>query len=40
MPTAATKQTEIVIGPQPGPQEMFLSTSADIAGYGGAAGGG
>jgi predicted phage terminase large subunit-like protein len=28
------------IGPQPGPQEQFLSTSADIAIYGGAAGGG
>jgi hypothetical protein len=28
------------IGPQPGPQTQFLSTSADIAIYGGAAGGG
>lgn len=28
------------IRPQPGPQEQFLSTSADIAIYGGAAGGG
>jgi predicted phage terminase large subunit-like protein len=28
------------IKPQPGPQEMFLSTPADIAVYGGAAGGG
>lgn len=28
------------IGPQPGPQEQFLSTPADIAIYGGAAGGG
>lgn len=28
------------IGPQPGPQEQFLSTSADIAIYGGAAGAG
>jgi predicted phage terminase large subunit-like protein len=28
------------IRPQPGPQEMFLSTSADIAVYGGSAGGG
>ena len=28
------------IGPQPGPQELFLSTNADIAGFGGAAGGG
>lgn len=27
-------------GPQPGPQELFLSTPADIAIYGGAAGGG
>lgn len=30
----------VVFKPQPGPQEMFLSTSADIAIYGGAAGGG
>lgn len=29
-----------IIRPQPGPQEAFLSTSADIAFYGGAAGGG
>lgn len=29
-----------VLQPQPGPQEMFLSTPADIAIYGGAAGGG
>lgn len=29
-----------VIKPQPGPQEMFLGTPADIAIYGGAAGGG
>lgn len=29
-----------VARPQPGPQEMFLSTSADIGIYGGAAGGG
>lgn len=28
------------IGPQPGPQQTFLETSADIAIYGGAAGGG
>src|SRR5579859_5108892 len=35
----AAKQ-EVVIGPQPGPQEMFLSTPADICVYGGAAGGG
>jgi predicted phage terminase large subunit-like protein len=31
---------EIRIQPQPGPQESFLATSADIAIYGGAAGGG
>lgn len=30
----------VALGPQPGPQEAFLSTSADIAIYGGAAGGG
>src|SRR6266496_2782010 len=30
----------IEIRPQPGPQEQFLSTTADIALYGGAAGGG
>ena len=36
-----TKQAEIiVIRPQSGPQEMFLSSSADIVIYGGAAGGG
>ena len=29
-----------VIRPQHGPQEQFLATSADIAIYGGAAGGG
>src|SRR5690606_2742766 len=29
-----------IIAPQPGPQTAFLSTSADIAIYGGAAGGG
>lgn len=33
-------KTNEVIRPQPGPQEMFLATSADIALYGGAAGGG
>lgn len=38
--TTATKPQEIVIGPQPGPQEAFLSTPADICVYGGAAGGG
>jgi len=31
---------ELYIGPQSGPQELFLSTPADIAIYGGAAGGG
>jgi predicted phage terminase large subunit-like protein len=35
-----TKPQEIVIGPQRGPQEQFLSSSADIVIYGGAAGGG
>jgi predicted phage terminase large subunit-like protein len=30
----------ITLGPQPGPQTKFLSTTADIAIYGGAAGGG
>lgn len=30
----------VVLKPQPGPQELFLSTPADIAFYGGAAGGG
>lgn len=30
----------IVLKPQPGPQEKFLSSSADITIYGGAAGGG
>lgn len=33
-------ETTEVIKPQPGPQEQFLATSADIAIYGGAAGGG
>ena len=32
--------TSRVIRPQKGPQEKFLATSADIAIYGGAAGGG
>lgn len=31
---------QITIGPQPGPQTAFLTTAADIAIYGGAAGGG
>lgn len=35
IPTTAQR-----IGPQPGPQEAFLGTTADIAVYGGAAGGG
>lgn len=34
------KETESKFEPQAGPQEMFLSTTADIALYGGAAGGG
>ena len=34
------KNDKIEIKPQPGPQTVFLSTSADIAFYGGAAGGG
>lgn len=39
--TTATVDTQIVeIKPQKGPQEQFLSTPADIAIYGGAAGGG
>lgn len=33
-------ENEIIIRPQPGPQENFLATEADIAFYGGAAGGG
>ena len=37
---AAKKIEQAIIGPQEGPQEMFLSTPADIAIYGGAAGGG
>jgi predicted phage terminase large subunit-like protein len=39
---AATAATEIATlpPPQPGPQEVFLNTEADIAIYGGAAGGG
>lgn len=36
----ATAEKKTIIRPQPGPQEMFLSTKADIAIYGGAAGGG
>lgn len=33
-------EQELIFQPQPGPQEVFLSTDADIAMYGGAAGGG
>lgn len=36
----AGQYSQETIGPQPGPQEQFLSTGADIAIYGGAAGGG
>lgn len=32
--------TEVEIGPQPGPQDLFLACSADICIYGGAGGGG
>lgn len=40
-PPPVTPPREVIqIGPQPGPQEDFLSTPADIAIYGGAAGGG
>ena len=37
---ASIAQEQIVIRPQPGPQELFLSVMCDIAIYGGAAGGG
>lgn len=37
---AAEKIDTLEIGPQPGPQTEFLSTPADLAVYGGAAGGG
>ncbi len=40
MAETKTQPKETIIGPQPGPQEAFLSTPADICGYGGAAGGG
>lgn len=40
MPTTTAAPTRKRIGPQPGPQELFLATDADIAIYGGAAGGG
>src|SRR5690606_21698194 len=39
MPDANTLET-VEIRPQPGPQEMFLATAADIAFYGGSAGSG
>ena len=39
-PDSCPNCTAIVLAPQPGPQEQFLSTKADIAVYGGAAGGG
>ncbi len=39
-PEAPEAREVIELRPQPGPQEAFLSTSADIAFYGGAAGGG
>jgi predicted phage terminase large subunit-like protein len=38
--TAAAEEATVSIRPQPGPQERFLSSSADIVIYGGAAGGG
>ncbi len=41
MPTALDSPQEVIeIRAQPGPQERFLSTVADIVIYGGAAGGG
>ena len=42
LPTTAEDSAAAVsvrIGPQPGPQQLFLSSAADIAIYGGAAGG-
>ncbi len=38
--SAAEQQEYVHVGPQPGPQTEFLQTNADIAIYGGAAGGG
>lgn len=38
--SSKSNRNEINFGPQKGPQETFLSSSADIAIYGGAAGGG
>lgn len=40
MERTSLNMNEIRIAPQPGPQEQFLQTVADIAIYGGAAGGG
>lgn len=40
MGAATAVANPVVIRPQPGPQEAFLATPADIAIYGGAAGGG
>lgn len=40
VPAEETEVEEISIGAQPGPQSQFLETTADIAIYGGAAGGG
>ena len=40
MATPSRNPEPVTLRPQPGPQETFLSTSADIAFYGGAAGGG
>ncbi len=38
--SAQQADLEAKFKPQPGPQKMFLDTTADIALYGGAAGGG
>jgi predicted phage terminase large subunit-like protein len=38
--SAQDREMTLKFTPQPGPQEMFLNTAADIALYGGAAGGG
>lgn len=38
--TASAQPRQKVIGPQPGPQTMFMSVDADIVIYGGGAGGG
>src|SRR5262245_17579701 len=39
-PIPQRREDDNFLYPQPGPQEAFLATSADIAIYGGAAGGG